>query len=97
MAVNISISPKIREKLLNKHDVDENEVEECFLNMDGGLLADNREEHKTTPPTRWFISETNAGRRLKIVFIEGILGAYQIKTAYEPNENEEKIYEKYAK
>jgi len=97
MAVNISISPKVREKLLKKHDVDESEVEECFLNRDGRLLAENREAHKTTPPTQWFISETDVGRRLKIVFIEDILGAYQIKTAYEPCEDEEKIYEKYAK
>jgi hypothetical protein len=71
-------------------------VEECFYNRIKGLLEDTREQYKTNPPTMWFIAETNEGRSLKVVFIELLNGTYEIKTAYEPNEDEVKIYEKYA-
>jgi hypothetical protein len=51
---------------------------------------------KTNPPTLWFIGETDQGRILKIVFVELKNGIYEIKTAYEPNDVEVKIYENYA-
>jgi hypothetical protein len=44
----------------------------------------------------WFIAETDSGRLIKIVFIELDDGSYEIKTAYEPNVIEVKIYEKYS-
>lgn len=89
------IAPKIREKLANKIPaVSEAEVRECFWNRTGRTLIDDREEHKTKPPTRWFIAETASGRRLKIVFIRAGNGDHILKSAYDPDEEEESIYEK---
>lgn len=84
------------QKLGQKHKVTRSEVEECFLNRTKGLLADTRINHKTNPPTQWFIAETDKGRRLKIVFIKLTDGTYEIKTAYEPNRIEVDIYDKFA-
>lgn len=42
----------------------------------------------------WFIAETNQWRRLKVVFIKHRNGDIVIKSAYEPDEIEEEIYEK---
>lgn len=88
------IAPAIRTKLLYKHDVREHEIEEAFANREGGFLEDERAEHITIPPTQWFIAETNHGRRLKIVFIADS-GRLIIKSAYEPNGEEIRIYRKY--
>jgi len=64
------VSPSILEKLSTKvPPVTEAEIHECFWNRTGRTLIDDREEHRTKPPTRWFIAETAAGRHLKIVFI----------------------------
>ncbi|MEW8276537.1 MAG: hypothetical protein AB2556_14020 [Candidatus Thiodiazotropha sp.] len=87
------ISSQIREKLLEKHEVTEDEVTECFCSR-GKLLVDTREDHATDPPTLWFIGETNYGKRLKVVFVEKD-GVIFIKTAYPPNSEEERIYRKY--
>ncbi len=95
MLENIKINQRVLEKLKTKHKVLPDEISECFINRSRGLLEDTRLNHKTEPPTFWFIAETDFGRLLKIVFIE-IEGAYEIKTAYEPNKLEVRIYEKYA-
>lgn len=96
MTLNLNISDAIAKKLYEKHSVTIDEVEECFYNRIKGLLEDTRERHKTNPPTMWFIAETNEERSLKVIFIELANGTYEIKTAYEPNEEEVRIYEKYA-
>jgi hypothetical protein len=84
-------------KLKEKHGVNTSEVCECFMNRAGRFLEDTRERHRTDPPSQWFISETDRGRRLKIVFIEKRdKGVIEIKTAYEPDEIEEHIYGKYS-
>lgn len=93
---NLNISKRITAKLLEKHKVTTTEVFECFFNRTKGLLEDTRVDHKTNPPTLWFIAETDHCRLLKIVFIELPDGNYEIKTAYAPNENEVIIYERYA-
>ena len=93
---NLKISKHIIEKLKNKHGVVVDEVFECFLNREKGLLEDTRVNHKTNPPTLWFVSETDHARRLKVVFIQLTNGEYEVKTAYEPNDMEVKIYEQYA-
>lgn len=88
------ISPKVQEKLAKKiPPVTEAEVRECFWNRTGKTLIDDREEHQTQPPTRWFIAETAAGRRLKIVFIRTKGGDHILKSAYDHDETEELIYE----
>lgn len=93
---DLKISKRIAEKLQQKHGVTKEEVWECFLNRTKGLLEDTRLDHQTDPPTLWFIAETDHGRLLKIVFIENTDGTYEVKTAYEPNDIEVNIYEKYA-
>lgn len=93
----IILSPKVRQKLAYKiPPVYEAEIKECFQNRIRPPLIDSRPEHKTKPPTRWFIAETDTMRRLKIVYITVPSGDHIIKTAYEPNNIEEAIYEQEA-
>lgn len=79
-------------KLKEKHRVTEQEVIECFQNRTRKALIDDREEHRTYPPTKWFISKTDAGRELKIVFVPISPVEIVVKTAYEPNEKVKRIY-----
>ena len=93
----IIISPKVRHKLASKiPPVFENEITECFENRLRPSLIDTRQKHKTRPPTRWFIAETNSMRRLKVVYITISSGDHVIKTAYDPDLIEEKMYEREA-
>lgn len=94
--MRIEISKEIEDKLRKKHTVTPKEVEECIQNLTGKLLKDNRDDHKTNPPTWWFIAENNQGRVLKVCFII-IDGDCHIKTAYAPNAEEQRIYSKYGK
>ena len=94
---NLRIGEKILEKIHDKHQVTLLEIEECFTNREKKFLFDRRVDHQTKPPTRWFISETDQGRLLKIIFIKLFNGMFEIKTAFEPNKTEVDIYEKYAK
>ncbi len=88
----IIISPRIDAKLDAKHTVEREEIEQCFDNRCGFNLVDDREEHRTDPPTLWFIAQTRTGRLLKIIFIHKD-GNIHVKSAYEPNEVEIAIYE----
>lgn len=89
--MSLIISPGIQEKLKTKHRVKTQEIEECFLNHDGRYLADEREEHATSPPTLWFIGETDTGRRLKVVFVPEHGNTY-LRTAFEPTQRQAKVY-----
>ncbi len=86
MALNIS--PKVKAKLQQKHNVTEDEINECFATRENSFLVDTREDHLTDPPTQWFISETYYGKKLKVVFILSEAGDVEIKTAYQPNDAE---------
>jgi len=92
---NLVISQSIKIKLLEKHFVRRVEVEECFKNRTRGYLQDLRTEHQTDPPTYWFISVTHRGRLLKVVIVVDGIKIY-LKTAFEPNNQEIAIYDKYA-
>jgi hypothetical protein len=92
--MKLIISLNTARKLKNKHGVSKQQIMQCFANFTGYPLTDNREQHKTNPPTQWFISETNAGKRLKIVFIQISTKEVIIKTAYKPNKTIEQIYSK---
>jgi hypothetical protein len=93
---NLIISPKIAEKLSKKDPpVTRREVEQCFENICGGLLVDTREQHKTNPPTLWFIARTNANRELKIAYVLEA-GLVYLKSAFDPNDEERRIYLKHA-
>ena len=94
--MELIISHKTTEKLRDKHGVSKEDVEECFITREKGFLGDSREEHKTNPPTQWFISDTYLGRRLKVCFMLKDNGEVIIKSAFAPNEKEEDIYKKHA-
>jgi uncharacterized DUF497 family protein len=90
----IKMSDRVAEKLARKHGVRIEEIAQCFANRNGKLLRDTRADHATTPPTQWFIAETDYGRSLKVVFIRN--GAdVEIKSAFEPNGEELRIYKKF--
>ena len=94
--MRLIVSPSVLQKLKTKHGVTIDEVEECFLNQSRVFLEDDRTEHLTIPPTLWFIAETDRGRVLKVIFVEHPSNVYELKTAYEPSTEEERIYDKYA-
>lgn len=87
-------SSKVIEKIRNVHSVEMEEVEEAWFLHNGALLEDLREEHKTNPPTVWFIAETMSGRKLKVVLvIDRKKGFAALRTAYEPDQIEVDLYE----
>ena len=91
------ISSQVLEKLGNKNPpIIRREVEQCFDNRNGAFLLDGREENKTDPPTQWFIAKTNKDRNLKIVFVRRDKDIH-LKTAYDPNAEEVRIYTKYGR
>lgn len=94
--MGVVISQKIRDKLAAKHNVSPEEIEQCFANRTGKYVKDLREEHASDPPTKWFISETDYGRKLKVVFILKDGDVY-LRTAFSPNEDELRIYNKYGR
>ena len=92
---NLVISPKVEEKLSKKQPpVTRREVEQCFENIAGGLLIDKREKHKTNPPTLWFIARTNADRELKVVYLL-VDGIVHLKSSFDPDDEERRIYQRY--
>lgn len=92
--MELLVSPAVREKLEVKHGVTVAEVEECFINSTKRFLLDARARHRTNPPTFWFIAPTNGGRLLKVVFIRGRHGVI-LKSAFEPDDLEKRIYAQY--
>lgn len=94
--VAIRFSPNIKQKLADKHNVVEAEVIQCFANRSGNFLEDVREDHKTDPATLWFVSDTDMGRTLKVVFVP-VEGDYYIKTAYVPEDEAVRIYDEMGK
>lgn len=91
---SLYISAEVLAKLSDKHQVSRREVEQCFENREGGLLEDVREQHRTNPPSQWFLACTNSGRLLKVVFVFES-GKYMLKSAFEPNDTEKYIYERH--
>jgi hypothetical protein len=55
----IIISLKVRDKLAYKiPPVSETAIRECFDSRLYGSIEDRPEQHRTKPPTLWFIGET---------------------------------------
>lgn len=91
----LKMSPHVRSKLANKTPpVTRDEILQCFANLIGNVLIDTRAQHLTDPMTRWFIAETDYGRKLKIVYIPQN-GDIIVKSAYDPNPDELRIYAKF--
>lgn len=95
MPIKIIVAPGIREKLADKHQVKEEEVRECFMNIDVDIadpyLEDDEEDHRTDPPSYWFIAPTNRGRLLKVIFVLRD-GNLFLKSAFNANEKSRRIY-----
>ena len=95
--MKLFISPRIREKLANKQPpVTEEEITQCFANRTRTQLTDTREEHATTPHTRWFVAPTDYGRMLKVMYVP-INNDIQIKSAYSATTQIIRIYNTYSK
>jgi len=91
---SLVMSQHVRSKLANKNPpVTREEILQCFANLNGNILYDTRSQHVTDPLTRWFIAETDYGRKLKIAYIPKN-GDIIIKTAYDPDQEELRIYAK---
>ncbi|RZT11489.1 hypothetical protein SAMN05216319_0024 [Duganella sp. CF402] len=90
--VRLVISDAVAGKLVQKHNVTQDEVSECFENRSGKVLIDDRALHRRNQPTLWFIAETTSRRLLKVVFQIREESSHLI-TAYEPNVDEIRIYE----
>jgi len=94
--MGLIISQSVRAKLASKTPpVTESEIIQCFANRSCSYLIDTRANNMTNPLTRWFIAETDLGRKLKIAFMP-TADAIVIKTAYDPNATELSIYNKVA-
>lgn len=85
------ISERILKKVFNKHRVSEREIRQCFRNRIGENVEDNREEHKTDPPTEWFLGRTSAGELLKILFVNRG-GNLHLKSAFAPTDECIEVY-----
>ncbi len=95
MLYELVFAPSIVMKLLEKNPpVTVSEVEEAFFQWDGYWVLDDREDHRTIPPTYWFLSETLEGRLLKVVIklVPNTDYAY-VRTSYDAYEEEINIYE----
>jgi hypothetical protein len=88
----LRISSAILEKLTDRHNVTRREIEQCFENRVGNYVLDDREDHRTDPPTLWFVAPTNQDRLLKVMFIFTD-GNVHIKSAYEPSDAVIELYE----
>jgi hypothetical protein len=94
--MDIVIRSKHIEDKLKVRNIGLEDIVQCFANREGGFPEDNRPNHKTVPPTRWFIAEDDSGRLLKIVFmyLEGSKEIH-VKSAFEPNSQQLLLYKKY--
>ena len=92
----VTVPPDVGTKLAAKvPPVTLDEIIQCFASRTGKSLLDTRAKNLTSPPTKWFIAETEYGRKLKVCYIVLGNGEVVIKTAYDPNAEEVRIYTKY--
>lgn len=92
----VRISSKVLDKLAQKHKVERREVEQCFENKCGLYLMDDREDHKSDPPTLWFVAPTNSGRLLKVIFIYRD-GHLDLRSAYDADADAQALYDRKAR
>lgn len=94
--VNLRISEAVLQKLRDKHNVTRREVEQCFENKCGLYLEDEREDHKSDPPTLWFVAPTSTGRMLKVIFIYRD-GQVHLRSAYDADHAAQSMYDRNAR
>lgn len=90
--MQVKVSERVLKKMRQKHGVEPEEVAQCFLNRSGKYYTDTREDHRTDPPTYWFVAETDKGRVLKIVFVRHP-ESFAIKSAFEPKDGSDRLYQ----
>lgn len=93
--MEIYIAKSVAQKLKEKHKVRDSEVYQCFKNRTGKYAQDIREKHQTDPPTLWFISQTDTGRHLKVILLRYSKTEVIVKSAYEPNTDDIRLYQAY--
>ncbi|MGJ7568897.1 ADP-ribosyl-(dinitrogen reductase) hydrolase [Variovorax sp. RB2P76] len=93
---NFIVSAAVLEKLRDKHQVSVREVEQCFENLCGMYVEDDREDNRTDPATLAFVAPTNEGRLLKVCFMF-LEGNVHIKTAFEPTEEDVAFYDEHGR
>lgn len=95
--MKLYFSPGVREKLRDKHGITEAQIMQAFANRERSYLIDDREEHRTNPPTRWFVAQTDYGIVLKVCFVfDPDAGVIDVKTAYKPKQKVVDLYERKA-
>jgi len=93
-SVKLIATETVRAKLWDEHELDFEEVLEAWEGCSGPWLVDDREKNRTTPPTVWALAWTDLGRLLKLVVIpHRAQGIAVLRTAFEPDEDEVKLYE----
>ncbi len=95
---NLRISPKILQKIGQAchGSLTQRIVEQCFENHCGRLCIDDREEHRTDPPTCWFVALDSGNRLVKVVYVQDA-GVIYLKSAYLADPEIARIFDKYAK
>lgn len=91
----IRISQNVLDKI-GERMITAAEIEQCFMNREGGLCVDTRAHHLTDPLTNWFVAKTDQNRVLKIMFVP-VKDGVELKSAYEATVEICRIYNKYAK
>lgn len=92
MKQGLYIHEKVEEKLKNKHNLDPSEVLEVWNSYSGIELEDNREAHRSSPTTLWFVAKSfKSGRTLKLVYVPYTPTAV-LRTAYDANSSEINIF-----
>ena len=92
--MDLYASKAVINKIEEIHSVTFIEAEEAFFNFKGKMLEEDRRQHRTKPPTYWFLSETFDERLLKIVVkIDRENNIAFLRTAYEPSQEEINFYE----
>lgn len=95
---NLHISPGILTKIeqASHGSLTRRIIEQCFENHCGRFCEDDREEHRTDPPTLWFVAPDNQNRLIKVVFVQHA-GTVYLKSAYPADPEVLRIFKKYAK
>lgn len=75
------VSDKTKAKLRLKHQVTLDEVMQAFADRPDYVVEDDREDHKSDPPTYWFVASTDSGRMLKVVYVQRG-GDFHLRTAF---------------
>jgi len=72
------------------------DIEECFENHMGKYCLDNRPQHadRNGNPPRWFVSETNHQRKIKIMYVRDG-NTITLLSAYPATEEVERIFNKF--